>query len=116
MPFFNEVYEQVKKIPKGRVATYGQIALLAGNPRMARQVGWALHQNPDPGVIPCHRVVNRFGGLARSFAFGDGREEQKRRLEEEGVQVSEEFTVELSVYGWRPQAEDANQNKCTPIG
>ena len=69
MSFFNEVYEVCKKIPKGKVTTYGQIAFMIGRPRCSRQVGWALHGNPEPGVIPCHRVVNRFGGLSRSICF-----------------------------------------------
>ncbi|MBP5242674.1 MAG: MGMT family protein, partial [Clostridia bacterium] len=59
--FFERVYEYLKTVPKGRVVTYGQIALALGMPRMSRQVGYALHVNPEPGVIPCHRVVNRFG-------------------------------------------------------
>ena len=61
MNTFHKIYEQVKKIPEGKVATYGQIALMAGNPRWSRVVGYALHSNPEPGVIPCHRVVNRKG-------------------------------------------------------
>ena len=68
--FFEQVYNVVKQIPLGCVATYGQIARLCGNPRMSRQVGWALHVNPEPYVIPCHRVVNCEGKLAPSFAFG----------------------------------------------
>lgn len=100
MSFFDKVYAAVRSIPRGKVATYGQVALLAGNPRMARQVGWALHQNPDPASIPCHRVVNRFGVLTPSFAFGDGIEEQRRRLEGEGVEVSQDFKVDLSRFGW----------------
>lgn len=57
MNFYEKVYAVVKQIPKGKVATYGQIALLCGNPRAARAVGYALHCNPEPGIIPCHRVV-----------------------------------------------------------
>lgn len=64
------IYEAVKKIPKGKVATYGQVAAMAGNPRMARAVGNALHNNPDPENIPCYRVVNSKGELAGAFAFG----------------------------------------------
>lgn len=97
MSLFDEIYEVVKKIPKGKVATYGQIAVIIGKPRAARVVGWALHQNPSPQTIPCHRVVNRFGNLSHSFAF-DGIEEHKRRLEEEGVQV-ENYSVDLEKYG-----------------
>ena len=99
--FYERVYEQVKKIPKGKVATYGQIAFLCGSPRAARVVGYALHVNPYPGAVPCHRVVNRFGGLAEAFAF-DGKEEQKRLLEAESVSVREDYTVDLDKYGWKP--------------
>ena len=97
--FFRIVYDVVKNIPAGRVATYGQIARLAGNPRMARQVGWALHQNPEPGVIPCHRVLNRFGGCSGSFAFG-GPGAQRAMLEEEGVEFSDDGAVDLARFGW----------------
>lgn len=97
--FFDKVYSSVKQIPKGKVATYGLIAAMSGNPRAARVVGTALHRNPEPGVIPCHRVVNRFGCLAHEFAFG-GREAQRKLLEGEGVEVSDDFTVDLSIYLW----------------
>ena len=92
-------YEIVKKIPWGKVATYGQIAALCGTPRAARAVGFALHVNPEPGVIPCYRVVNRFGGLSSAFAFG-GKEEHKRLLAEEGVLVDEDYRVDLDKYLW----------------
>ncbi|MBP1578365.1 MAG: MGMT family protein, partial [Oscillospiraceae bacterium] len=62
--FFKRVYEAVKQIPLGKVATYGQIAMICESPRASRVVGWALHNNPQPGVIPCHRVVDRNGRLA----------------------------------------------------
>ena len=97
--FFARVYEIVKEVPPGKVATYGQIAALAGAPRMARQVGYALHVNPEPGVIPCHRVLNRFGALAPAFAFG-GAEIQAALLEAEGIEVREDFTVDLDKYRW----------------
>lgn len=97
MSFFEKVYEAVKKIPKGKVATYGQIAHAVGAPRAARQVGWALHVNPQPGIIPCHRVVNREGRLAPAFAFG-GEEAQASLLRAEGVEVSEDYTVDLTKY------------------
>lgn len=80
------IYEAVKKIPKGKVATYGQVALLAGNEKMARAVGNALHKNPEPGIIPCHRVVDSKGNLAGAFAFG-GANIQAKLLEDEGVNV-----------------------------
>ena len=100
MNFFERVYDAVKQIPKGKVATYGQIAVAAGSPRAARQVGYALHVNPQPGIIPCHRVVNRFGGLAPAFAFG-GQEVQAALLRQEGVQVKESFMVDLETYLYR---------------
>ena len=98
--FFEKVYEVVKKIPEGKVATYGQIAYAVGSPRSARQVGFALHVNPEPKVIPCHRVVNRFGRLAPSFAFG-GEEVQAEMLRAEGVEVDENFFVDLDKYLYR---------------
>lgn len=99
MSFYELVYDAVQKIPKGRVASYGQIAMLCGNPRASRAVGGALHQNPLPGVIPCHRVVNRNGRLAPEFAFG-GPEEQKRLLEAEGVEVGDDHCVNMARYAW----------------
>ncbi|MCQ2505831.1 MAG: methylated-DNA--[protein]-cysteine S-methyltransferase [Lachnospiraceae bacterium] len=80
------IYEAVKQIPYGRVATYAQVAELAGNRKMSRAVGNALHKNPDPEHIPCFRVVNSKGELAGEFAFG-GEKVQARLLEAEGVEV-----------------------------
>lgn len=91
------IYEAVKKIPKGKVATYGQVAELAGNKKMSRAVGNALHKNPEPGVIPCHRVVNSKGELAGEFAFG-GSGVQARLLLEEGVETVD-GKVDLEKYG-----------------
>ncbi|SFV01772.1 methylated-DNA--[protein]-cysteine S-methyltransferase [Butyrivibrio sp. INlla21] len=80
------IYEAVKRIPKGKVATYGQVAEMAGDKNMARAVGNALHKNPEPGIIPCHRVVNSKGELAGEFAFG-GAWKQGEILQSEGVEV-----------------------------
>lgn len=91
------IYEAVKQIPRGKVATYGQIAALAGNPRMSRAVGNALHKNPDPDGIPCYRVVNSKGELADEFAFG-GKDIQKDLLEADGIEVKN-GKVDLKVYG-----------------
>lgn len=91
------IYEAVKKIPAGKVATYGQVAAMAGNPKMSRAVGNALHKNPDPENIPCFRVVNSKGELSGAFAFS-GENEQKKRLEADGIKV-EDGRVELSRYG-----------------
>ncbi|MDD4002596.1 MAG: MGMT family protein [Clostridia bacterium] len=84
--FFDKVYDAVKKIPCGKVSTYGQIARMTGFPKKAREVGWALHANKQFITVPCHRVVDRFGRLAKSFVFG-GEEQQKRLLQSEGVEV-----------------------------
>ena len=91
------IYEAVKKIPKGKVATYGMVAAMAGNPRMSRAVGNALHKNPDPEHIPCHRVVNAKGELADAFVFG-GPGIQQSRLEAEGVEVND-GRVDLEKFG-----------------
>ena len=80
------IYEAVKKIPRGKVATYGQVAEMAGNKKMARAVGNALHKNPDPEKIPCYRVVNAKGELAGEFAFG-GEGAQARLLQADGIAV-----------------------------
>lgn len=91
------IYEAVKKIPKGHVASYGRIAEMAGETKMARAVGNALHKNPDPENIPCFRVVNSKGELSGAFAFG-GKDEQARRLIKDGVEVVD-GKVDLSKYG-----------------
>ena len=93
------IYEAVKKIPKGHVATYGQIAEMAGNPRMSRAVGNALHKNPDPLHIPCFRVVNSKGELAGAFAFG-GEKAQEELLRADGVEVVD-GKVDLEKYGMK---------------
>ena len=97
MTTFEKIYEVVKNIPKGKVATYGQVALLAGNPRWARVVGYALHINPEPGVIPCHRVVNREGKVAPGFAFG-GEGVQRKLLEAEGVVFEADGRIDLKKF------------------
>ncbi|MCX7746188.1 MAG: MGMT family protein [Clostridia bacterium] len=101
MAFFEEVYNVVKQIPKGKVATYGQIAKILGQPRKAKIVGWALHSNPSEGIIPCHRVVNRHGELSGSFAFG-GPEVQRKLLEEEGILFNKDGIINLEEYLWNP--------------
>lgn len=100
--FYDKIYEAVLRVPRGRVATYGQIAAMAGNGNAARAVGNALHINPAPGVIPCHRIVNVKGRLAPGFAFG-GPHEQQRLLEAEGVEVHDGY-VDLKTYQMRENA------------
>lgn len=91
------IYEAVKKIPRGCVATYGQVAEMAGNKKMSRAVGNALHKNPDPEGIPCYRVVNSKGELSGEFAFG-GAGAQEKLLLADGIEV-ENGVVNLQKYG-----------------
>ena len=91
------IYEAVKKIPKGHVATYGQIAAMAGNPKMSRAVGNALHKNKDPDHIPCFRVVNAKGELSGAFVFG-GEKMQAKLLRKDGIEVRD-GKVDLKKYG-----------------
>lgn len=97
--FFDRVYTMVEQIPTGQVATYGQIARLLGAPRSARFVGFALHANPRPGIVPCHRVVFADGRLTDGFAFG-GPLAQRKLLEEEGVAFTENGRVDLASCRW----------------
>ncbi len=97
-PSFSEkVYAAVRLIPRGKVATYSQIAALLGNCNLRRAVGNALHKNPSNDRTPCHRVVNVRGGCSGSFAFG-GPDVQRAKLEEEGVSFANGH-VDLSCHG-----------------
>lgn len=98
---FDVIYDIVRRIPRGKVATYGQIAALAGNPRLSRAVGYALHVNPDPAHIPCFRVVNREGRVSPAFAFG-GENRQIALLEAEGVTFTREGYVDMEKHRWEP--------------
>ncbi len=100
MKTLNEkIYNIVEQIPKGFVATYGQIAALAGNPRASRAVGFALHRNPRPGVIPCHRVVFKNGSICTGFAFG-GPDVQRELLLQEGVIFLNDTHVDMEKCAW----------------
>ena len=90
-------YEAVRQIPRGKVATYGRIAEMAGNKNMSRAVGNALHKNPNPDTIPCYRVVNAKGELAKAFAFG-GINMQQQLLEADGIEVVD-GRVDVKKYG-----------------
>lgn len=103
MNTFESIYAIVRRIPPGRVATYGQIARLAGNPRLSRIVGCAMHG--APGDVPCHRVVNRFGGLCDAFA-PLGKETQRLRLAMEGVDFLEDGNVDLKRCQWEGRIDD----------
>ena len=94
---FEKVYALVRAIPQGRVTTYGAIAKkLSMSPRV---VGYALHLNPDGSKTPCHRVVNKNGRVAPGYAFG-GHDEQRKRLEEEGIKFIDEQHLDLKGYLW----------------
>lgn len=95
---FEKIYEVVKQIPRGKVATYGQVASLAGNKRWARVVGYALHVNPKPDEIPCYRVVTKEGRVSSAFAFG-GENRQVELLMEDGV-AFEDGHVKMEEYRW----------------
>lgn len=96
---YEKIYDVVRQIPRGCVATYGQVATLAGNRRWTRVVGYALHVNPNPDEIPCYRVVNREGKLSDAFAFG-GVNQQKILLEADGIEVVDNH-VDLELYQWK---------------
>lgn len=98
MNTFEKIYEVVKRIPKGQVASYGQVAALAGNRRWSRVVGYALHANPDPEHIPCHRVVTKEGKVSDAFAFGGGNR-QMELLKKEGVGFKN-GKVDMEKYQW----------------
>ncbi len=94
------VYDVLRRVPRGRVVTYGQLALIAGRPRAGREVGWIASEGGTG--LPWQRVVNRFGGLAAGYAFPHGRIAHKRDLNAEGVRVRRNLTVDLQRYQWWP--------------
>lgn len=99
---FQQIYDIVRLIPCGRVSTYGQVALIAGNPRFSAVVGYALNGCPEGADVPTHRVVNRFGGLSDAF-MPLGRETHRMLLEMEGVEFLPNGNVDLERFMWRGQ-------------
>lgn len=99
MSFYDDVYARVRRIPRGRVTTYGHVAALAGSPRAARTVGWALNALPADTDVPWHRVVNARGGISIAKA-GLPPELQRAMLENEGVEFREDGTIDLAHWGW----------------
>ena len=97
-PFTLNVRKVIRSIPRGRVASYAQIAALAGNPRAVRGVVWILHSSSEASGLPWHRVINSRGTI--SLARGHGFEEQRKRLIAEGVDVSRTGRVDLERFGW----------------
>lgn len=102
--FSKRVFEVVRTIPPGKVVSYGQVARMVGAPRSARYVGYALRSNPEPGIMPCHRVVFKDGRICEGYAFG-GPEVQRGLLEKEGVVFVNDITVDMEVSGWQPEAD-----------
>ncbi len=98
--FYQKVVEIIKKIPYGRVTTYGTVAALAGSPRAARIVGGILNFSTDKEDLPWQRVINRDGYISIRGGLIDAKPLQKTLLEQEGVEVSKDFMVDLSKYGW----------------
>lgn len=96
---FEQIYKIVRQIPYGRVTTYGRIALLMGNPRLSRVVGYAMSCCPDSADVPCHRVLNRFGGLADAFE-PLGRQSHRALLEMEGIAFLTDGCVNLEHFMW----------------
>lgn len=110
MNSYERIYQVVKAIPRGKVATYGQIARLAGNPRWSRVVGYALHINPDPERIPCYRVVDRNGRTSKAFAFG-GADIQRAMLEADGILFTPDGCIDLTAYQWDGKSYLCNPNR-----
>lgn len=107
--FSQRVFGVVQQVPRGKVATYGQVGRLIGAPRSARYVGYALRANPEPGTdpdcIPCHRVVFKDGTLCKSFVFG-GPDEQREMLEAEGVTFLDDERVDMEACLWDGRSDD----------
>ncbi|NCB62250.1 MAG: MGMT family protein [Clostridia bacterium] len=97
MSYYDTVYALVRKIPRGRVATYGQLAFLTGSPRAARAVGYAMRACTDP-TVPCHRVIGKSGVLSAEHAFGRG--VQRALLESEGVAFTEDGRALVERFRW----------------
>ncbi|SDE32818.1 MGMT family protein [Sporomusa acidovorans] len=102
MGFNDRVYEIVRQIPEGKVASYGQIAYMTGSWRASRAVGYALHNSPHHAKLPCHRVVFKDGRLTTGFAFG-GKDVQRDMLEAEGVVFTADGRVDMIKCCWSTQ-------------
>lgn len=116
--FADRVFAVVRRIPRGKVSTYGQVGRMIGAPRSARLVGYALRANPAPGTdkasIPCHRVVFKDGSLAPGFAFG-GPEVQRRMLEEEGVDFTDDGRIRMEEFLWDGSVSGQSSSDAFPL-
>lgn len=97
--YFNKVYGIVAKIPKGKVATYGQISALLGEASNARVVGWAMKAAPENLNLPCHRVVNKQGKLSPNYVFGH-EDFQRAMLQAEGITFRGDGTINMEKHLW----------------
>jgi methylated-DNA-protein-cysteine methyltransferase related protein len=107
--FTRKVRDAVRAVPRGRVATYGQIAALAGRYGAARGVAWVLHSSAEAERLPWHRVINAKGGI--SLKPGKGFEIQRRKLEAEGVSVDRRGLVDLKRFQWEPSGHAAGRSR-----
>jgi methylated-DNA-protein-cysteine methyltransferase-like protein len=101
---YNRIYAVVRQIPTGKVATYGDVAKLAGLPGQARLVGYALHTLPQQSTVPWHRVINAKGGISPGRARLGAELEQRMRLEAEGIEFKANGQASLRQFRWRPHA------------
>lgn len=99
--FHQRAVAVIKRIPKGRVATYGQVAAMAGNPRAARQITRVLNSSSKKERLPWQRVINREGRI--SLRPGEGYEQQKGMLLDEGVRFDRDDRIDLARFGWKPR-------------
>ena len=105
--FYEAAYTLVRKIPRGRVMSYGQVAAVLGQPRAARAVGYAMmHSTGVEPAVPWQRVVNRYGGISTGGET-DRPERQRALLEAEGVAFRADGTIDMTRYGWEPPDPDA---------
>jgi methylated-DNA-protein-cysteine methyltransferase-like protein len=100
---YTRIWKVVRRIPKGRVATYGQVAELAGLPRQARLVGYALHALPEAKQVPWQRVVNAQGRIS-ARGLSEYEALQRQRLEREGVRFDARGRIDLARFGWKAKA------------
>ncbi len=108
-PFTREVKAVIRSIPRGRVATYGQVAALAGRERAARGVSWILHSSSEAAGLPWHRVIGGRGAI--SLPRGRGFEEQRRKLVAEGVAIGRSGRIDLERYQWQPSFGAAGRSR-----
>ncbi|MFH1221075.1 MAG: MGMT family protein [Candidatus Eisenbacteria bacterium] len=109
---WERVYAVIRRIPAGRVATYGQVAHLAGLGPNARQVGYALHALPERSLVPWHRVINARGEISLS-PWGGGDITQRLRLEREGVRFDARGRTDLSLFGWKPGSKASPHHRAS---